>query len=174
MNLLDHTLEELHDLLVNKETTAEAIMEAVYARIAETEDKVGAFITLTRDEALEKARQMDAGGIDPDNVLSGLPIGIKDNIVTEGTITTAASKMLEDFLPVYDATVMEKVKDSGMISVGKLNMDEFAMGGSTERSHFKVTRNPWNLAKVPGGSSGGSAAAVAAGQVPMTLGTDTG
>lgn len=174
MNLLDHTLEELHDLLVNKETTAEAIMEAVYARIVETEDKVGAFITLTRDEALEKARQMDAAGIDPDNVLSGLPIGIKDNIVTEGTITTAASKMLEDFLPVYDATVIEKVKDSGMISVGKLNMDEFAMGGSTERSHFKVTRNPWNLAKVPGGSSGGSAAAVAAGQVPMTLGTDTG
>lgn len=174
MTLLDHTLEELHQLLVAKETTAEAIMKAVYARIAETEDKVGAFITLTEEEALEQARQMDAEGIDPANILSGLPIGIKDNIVTEGTLTTAASKMLEDFVPIYDATVMEKVKKAGMISVGKLNMDEFAMGGSTERSYFKVTHNPWNLAKVPGGSSGGSAAAVAAGQVPMTLGTDTG
>lgn len=174
MTLLDHTLEELHQLLVAKETTAEAIMKAVYARIAETEDKVGAFITLTEEEALEQARQMDAEGIDPSNILSGLPIGIKDNIVTEGTLTTAASKMLEDFVPIYDATVMEKVKKAGMISVGKLNMDEFAMGGSTERSYFKVTHNPWNLAKVPGGSSGGSAAAVAAGQVPITLGTDTG
>lgn len=174
MTLLDHTLEELHQLLVAKETTAEAIMKAVYARIAETEDKVGAFITLTEEEALEQARQMDAEGIDPANILSGLPIGIKDNIVTEGTLTTAASKMLEDFVPIYDATVMEKVKKAGMISVGKLNMDEFAMGGSTERSYFKVTHNPWNLDKVPGGSSGGSAAAVAAGQVPMTLGTDTG
>lgn len=174
MTVLDHTLEELHDLLVKKETTAEAIMKAVYKRIAETEDKVGAFITLTEEDALEKAREMDAAGIDPNNILSGLPIGIKDNIVTKGVLTTAASKMLEDFIPVYDATVMEKVEHAGMISVGKLNMDEFAMGGSTERSAFKVTHNPWNLAKVPGGSSGGSAAAVAAGQVPMTLGTDTG
>lgn len=174
MTLLDHTLEELHQLLVNKETTAEAIMKAVYARIAETEDKIGAFLTLTVDEALEKAREMDAAGIDPNNILSGLPIGIKDNIVTKDVRTTAASKMLEDFMPIYDATVMEKVKSSGMIPVGKLNMDEFAMGGSTERSAFKITHNPWNLAKVPGGSSGGSAAAVAAGQVPMTLGTDTG
>ncbi|WP_034549563.1 Asp-tRNA(Asn)/Glu-tRNA(Gln) amidotransferase subunit GatA [Carnobacterium funditum] len=174
MTVLDHTLEELHQLLVNKETTAEAIMKAVYARIAETEDKIGAFITLTEEEALEKAREMDAAGIDPNNILSGLPIGIKDNIVTKGVLTTAASKMLEDFMPIYDATVMGKVTDSGMISVGKLNMDEFAMGGSTERSAFKITHNPWDLAKVPGGSSGGSAAAVAAGQVPMTLGSDTG
>ena len=174
MTILDHTLEELHHLLVNKETTAEALVKAVYARIAETEDKIGAFITLTEKEALEKAREIDAAGIDPNNILSGLPIGIKDNIVTKDILTTAASKMLEDFLPIYDATVMEKVTDAGMISVGKLNMDEFAMGGSTERSAFKITHNPWNLAKVPGGSSGGSAAAVAAGQVPMTLGTDTG
>lgn len=174
MTLLDHTLEELHDLLVKKETTAEAIMKAVYERIAQTEDKVGAFITLTEEEALENARKMDAAGIDPNNILSGLPIGIKDNIVTKGVLTTAASKMLEDFIPVYDATVMEKVMGAGMISVGKLNMDEFAMGGSTERSAFKITHNPWDLTKVPGGSSGGSAAAVAAGQVPMTLGTDTG
>lgn len=174
MSLLDHTLEELHTMLVNKETTAEKIMTAVFARIAETEDQVGSFITLTEEEALVKARKMDEAGIDPENILAGLPIGIKDNIVTEGTRTTAASRMLEDFVPIYDATVTEKVKESGMISVGKLNMDEFAMGGSTENSYFKLTRNPWNLDKVPGGSSGGSAAAVAAGQVPVSLGTDTG
>lgn len=174
MSLLDHTLEELHTMLVNKETTAEKIMTAVYARISETEDQVGSFITLTEEEALVKAREMDEAGIDPENILAGLPIGIKDNIVTEGTVTTAASRMLEDFVPIYDATVTEKVKESGMISVGKLNMDEFAMGGSTENSYFKLTRNPWNLDKVPGGSSGGSAAAVAAGQVPVSLGTDTG
>lgn len=174
MSLLDHTLEELHTMLVNKETTAEKIMTAVFARIAETEDQVGSFITLTEEEALVKAREMDEAGIDPENILAGLPIGIKDNIVTEGTVTTAASRMLEDFVPIYDATVTEKVKESGMISVGKLNMDEFAMGGSTENSYFKLTRNPWNLDKVPGGSSGGSAAAVAAGQVPVSLGTDTG
>lgn len=174
MSLLDHTLEELHTMLVNKETTAEKIMTAVFARISETEDQVGSFITLTEEEALVKAREMDEAGIDPENILAGLPIGIKDNIVTEGTVTTAASRMLEDFVPIYDATVTEKVKESGMISVGKLNMDEFAMGGSTENSYFKLTRNPWNLDKVPGGSSGGSAAAVAAGQVPVSLGTDTG
>lgn len=174
MSLLDHTLEELHTMLVNKETTAEKIMTAVFARIAETEEQVGSFITLTEEEALYKAREMDEAGIDPENILAGLPIGIKDNIVTEGTLTTAASRMLEDFVPIYDATVNEKVKESGMISVGKLNMDEFAMGGSTENSYFKLTRNPWNLDKVPGGSSGGSAAAVAAGQVPVSLGTDTG
>ncbi|MBM6614369.1 Asp-tRNA(Asn)/Glu-tRNA(Gln) amidotransferase subunit GatA [Desemzia sp. RIT804] len=174
MSLLDHTLEELHTMLVNKETTAEKIMTAVYARISETEDKVGSFITLTEEEALFKAREMDEAGIDPENILSGLPIGIKDNIVTEGTLTTAASRMLEDFIPVYNATVTEKVTEAGMISVGKLNMDEFAMGGSTENSYFKLTRNPWDLSKVPGGSSGGSAAAVAAGQVPVSLGTDTG
>lgn len=174
MSLLDHTLEELHAMLVNKETTAEKIMTAVFARIAETEERVGSFITLTEEEALHKAREMDKAGIDPENILAGLPIGIKDNIVTEGTLTTAASRILEDFVPIYDATVNEKVKEAGMITVGKLNMDEFAMGGSTENSYFKVTRNPWNLDKVPGGSSGGSAAAVATGQVPVSLGSDTG
>lgn len=174
MTLLNHTLEELHEMLINKETTAEKIMTAVFARISETEYKVNAFITITEEEALLKAREIDETGIDPDDILSGLPIGIKDNIVTEGTLTTAASQMLEDFVPIYDATVSKKLKEAGMIPVGKLNMDEFAMGGSTETSYFKKTRNPWNLNKVPGGSSGGSAASVAAGQIPAALGTDTG
>lgn len=174
MDITNYTVEELHELLVKKEVTAQEIVKAVFARIGETEDKIGAFITLTEEEALEQARKIDEEGIDPNNVLSGIPIGIKDNIVTNGTRTTAASKILEDFVPIYDATVTKKVKEAKMISVGKLNMDEFAMGGSTETSYYKKTRNPWNLDKVPGGSSGGSAAAVAAGQIPVSLGTDTG
>ncbi len=174
MNLFDYTLEELHRMLVNKEITAETLMEKTFLRIEETEEQIGAFLTLTKDKALEKARAIDKQGIDPTNVLSGIPIGIKDNIITEGVRTTAASKMLEDFIPVYNATVMEKVEAAGMIPVGKMNMDEFAMGGSTENSAFQITRNPWNLNKVPGGSSGGSAATVAAGQVPVSLGSDTG
>lgn len=174
MNFLDYTLEDLHEKLVNKEFTAVELMESVYENIEETDEKVGAFLTLNKEDALAAAREADEKGIDPDNVLSGLPVGIKDNISTKGVRTTAASKMLEEFVPVYDATVVEKLKQAGMISVGKLNMDEFAMGGSTENSALKITRNPWDLSKVPGGSSGGSAAAVAAGQVPVSLGSDTG
>lgn len=174
MSLLDKDLSELHNLLVSKEITAEDLMRETFARIKETEDKVGSFITISEEEALNLARNMDAKGITESNVLAGLPIGIKDNIVTKDIRTTAASKMLEDFMPIYDATVMNKVYEADMIPVGKLNMDEFAMGGSTETSYFKQTKNPWDLTKVPGGSSGGSAAAVAAGQVPMSLGSDTG
>ncbi|GAA0492849.1 Asp-tRNA(Asn)/Glu-tRNA(Gln) amidotransferase subunit GatA [Alkalibacterium sp. m-11] len=174
MNFLDYTLEELHDKLVSKELTAVDLVEASYRRIEETDEQVGAFLALSKEEALQAARETDEKGIDPNNVLSGLPVGIKDNILTKGVTTTASSKMLEDFVPIYDATATEKLKEAGMISVGKLNMDEFAMGGSTENSAFKLTRNPWDLSKVPGGSSGGSAAAVAAGQVPVSLGSDTG
>ncbi|MCD8505622.1 MAG: Asp-tRNA(Asn)/Glu-tRNA(Gln) amidotransferase subunit GatA [Alkalibacterium thalassium] len=174
MNFLDYTLEELHDKLVSKELTAVDLVEASYKRIEETDEQVGAFLALSKEEALQAARETDEKGIDPNNVLSGLPVGIKDNILTKGVTTTASSKMLEDFVPIYDATATEKLKEAGMISVGKLNMDEFAMGGSTENSAFKLTRNPWDLSKVPGGSSGGSAAAVAAGQVPVSLGSDTG
>ncbi|API88920.1 aspartyl/glutamyl-tRNA amidotransferase subunit A [Marinilactibacillus sp. 15R] len=174
MTILDYTLEELHERLVNSELTSVQVIEAVYEKINETEPNVGAFLALNKEEALKQAREVDKNGIDPNNILSGLPIGIKDNIVTKDLTTTAASKMLEDFVPVYNATVVEKLAEAGMISIGKLNMDEFAMGGSTENSAFKVTRNPWNLSKVPGGSSGGSAAAVAAGQLPASLGSDTG
>ena len=174
MDLRDFTLGELHEQLVKKELTAEQLTKAVFEAIEQTDDQIGAFLTVTKEEALEKARKIDEEGIEEGNVLSGIPIAIKDNIITNGVRTTAASKMLENFVPIYNATVMDKIEEKGMIPVGKVNMDEFAMGGSTENSAFKITHNPWNLEKVPGGSSGGSAAAVAAGQVPVSLGSDTG
>ncbi len=168
------TLEELHQTLVHKETSAEAIVADLYDRIDHYDGDLGAFLHLNKDQALAQAKEADEAGIDPTNILSGLPIGIKDNIVTKDQPTTAASKMLEGFHSVYDATVVKRLKEAGMISLGKLNLDEFAMGSSNENSHFKICRNPWNLNKVPGGSSGGSAAAVAAGFLPASLGTDTG
>ncbi|MDH6363183.1 aspartyl-tRNA(Asn)/glutamyl-tRNA(Gln) amidotransferase subunit A [Enterococcus sp. PF1-24] len=172
--LYDKSLVELHNLLVSKEVTSQDVTAATLARIKETEPEVDAFITVCEDKAMELAKNMDAKGIDEANVLAGLPIGIKDNIVTKDILTTAASKILYNFNPVYDATVMDKVYQADMIPIGKLNMDEFAMGGSTETSYFKKTKNAWDYSKVPGGSSGGSAAAVAAGQIPVSLGTDTG
>lgn len=168
------TLEELHQMLVNKETTAYEIVSELFDRIEHNDAKIGSFLYLNKEQALEKAKAADEAGIDPDNVLSGLPIGIKDNIVTKDEPTTAASRMLEGFHSVYDATVVKNLQDVGMISMGKLNMDEFAMGGSTENSYYRICHNPWNLDKVPGGSSGGSAAAVAAGFIPASLGSDTG
>ena len=172
--LYDQSLEQLHTLLVSKEISAQDLTQATFDRIKETEDTMGSFITLNEEKALEMAKALDEKGISEDNVLAGLPIGIKDNIVTKYLRTTAASKILYNFDPIYDATVMEKVYQADMIPVGKLNMDEFAMGGSTETSHFKKTTNAWDHTKVPGGSSGGSAASVAAGQVPVSLGSDTG
>jgi len=174
MSLAYKTLEELHEMLKNQEVTSVQVVEDLYNRIEETEEKVGAFIFLNKGQALEKAKEFDEKGIDPENILSGLPIGLKDNIVTKDEPTTAASKMLENFTSVYDATVVNNLHDYGMFSMGKLNMDEFAMGSTTENSAIKRTRNPWDLSRVPGGSSGGSAAAVAAGQIPASLGSDTG
>ena len=174
MHLHTKTVHELHDLLVKKELTVVELIEATFDRILEVEDQVGAFISYNKDYALEKARLVDERGVDPNNVLDGIPVAVKDNIVTKDFKTTAASIMLEDFVSVYDATVVEKLQAAGMIIVGKVNLDEFAMGGTTESSKLQTTRNPWDTTKVPGGSSGGSAAVVAAGMVPVSLGTDTG
>ena len=164
MELTDLTVHELMEKVKNKEITIEEITKAYADRINEKEPKVNAFVSTRLDEAIAESKNPEAG----------IPIGIKDNICTKGIKTTCSSKMLENFVSPYDATVITKIKEKNMPILGKLNMDEFAMGSSTENSATKITRNPWNLNKVPGGSSGGSAAAVAANLVPWALGSDTG
>ena len=173
-NITRLTVHELAEKLDKRELTSEEIVKAYKARIEDKEKDVQAFITTTLDEALEEAKRIDGAKGEEANKLAGIPIGIKDNLCTKGVKTTCASKMLENFVSPYDATVIEKLNEEKIISLGKLNMDEFAMGSSTENSAMKVTHNPWNLSKVPGGSSGGSAAAVAADMVPWALGSDTG
>ncbi len=167
------TVHELIEKLDKKELTSEEIVSAYAKRIEDKEKDVGAFVTLTTDKALEKAKEIDKEGR-TEGSYEGIPIGIKDNLNTLGDKTTCSSKMLENYVSPYNATVIEKLNDEKIISLGKLNMDEFAMGSSTENSAIKVTHNPWDLNKVPGGSSGGSAAAVAADMVPWALGSDTG
>ena len=176
MSLFDHKISELHEFLHNKEVKVSELVDEAYQKISETDGKVKAFLTLDEERARKTAAELDGkiGSPEAENVLFGMPIGIKDNIVTKDLRTTCASKILENFDPIYDATVMEKLHKEKTITIGKLNMDEFAMGSSTENSAFQITRNPWNLDTVPGGSSGGSAAAVAAGEVPFALGSDTG
>lgn len=164
MELTDLTVHELMEKVKRKEITIEEITKAYADRINEKEPEVNAFVSTRLDEAIVESKNPEAG----------IPIGIKDNICTKGIKTTCSSKMLENFVSPYDATVITKIKEKNMPILGKLNMDEFAMGSSTENSSFKITRNPWNLNKVPGGSSGGSAAAVAANLVPWALGSDTG
>ncbi|MDH6675565.1 aspartyl-tRNA(Asn)/glutamyl-tRNA(Gln) amidotransferase subunit A [Paenibacillus sp. LBL] len=176
MSLFDYKLTEIHNKLQNKELSVTDLVDQAFTRISETEDRVKAFITLDEEGARSSAKVLDdklAAG-DTRGLLFGLPVGIKDNIVTEGLRTTCASQFLSNFTPVYNATVVGKLRAADTVTIGKLNMDEFAMGGSNENSSFYPVRNPWNLDRVPGGSSGGSAAAVAAGEAYFALGSDTG
>ncbi len=176
MDITNLTVHELKEKLDKKETTISEINKAYVERIKEKEPEVNAFVTVLAENALKKAQEVEkkVNNGEIKTPLAGIPIGIKDNICTKGVKTTCSSKMLENFTSPYDATVMKKINSENLITLGKLNMDEFAMGASTEYSAFKKTYNPWDLNKVPGGSSGGSAAAVAAGLVPWALGSDTG
>jgi len=176
LNLNEKTAHELHKLLTDKKISAVELTEELLKKIDETEKKIGAYLTVTKDEALKSAKIVDdkiAHG-EEIGILSGIPCAIKDNICTKGIKTTCASKILENFVPPYNATVMTKLNAFNPVILGKTNMDEFAMGGSTENSGFHVTHNPHDLERVPGGSSGGSAAAVAADETIYALGSDTG
>ena len=170
------SIRELHEQLVKKERSAVEITQSYLDRIRAVDAQVNSFLLVTDDRAIAQAKAVDAKIAvgDAIGLLEGIPIAIKDNICTQNIRTTCASRILENFVPPYESTVSQKLIDAGMITVGKTNMDEFAMGGSTETSAFKKTRNPWNLECVPGGSSGGSAAAVSAGEAPVSLGSDTG
>ncbi|MFO7247966.1 MAG: Asp-tRNA(Asn)/Glu-tRNA(Gln) amidotransferase subunit GatA [Bacillota bacterium] len=176
MSLLEKPIQEIHNGLRKKEFSVRELVEASLTRIRDVDEKVKAFLTLDEEGALKKADELDrrlAAG-EAMGLLYGIPAGIKDNIVTRGVRTTCASKILANYEPIYNATVMDKLDAADAVMVGKTNMDEFAMGSSTENSAFFPTRNPWDLERVPGGSSGGSAAAVAAGEVVFALGSDTG
>ena len=174
MSLMNHSIKELEEMLHNKKITAKDLVDASIDRIKEVDDKVKAFITVDEENAQKQAENLDKE-TETDYKLFGIPGAVKDNIVTKGMLTSCASQFMKNFIdPLYDATVVKKLKDEKSINMGKLNMDEFAMGSTTEHSSFHTTHNPWNTGYVPGGSSGGSAAAVAAGEVLYALGTDTG
>lgn len=175
MELNRLTIHELSGMLKKREIRSKDIIDSLFKRIDSIEGKIAAFMTLTRDLAYEQAEKADSmikGG--RGGYLTGIPIAIKDNICTKGIRTTCSSKILENFIPPYDASVVTSLKDAGTIFIGKTNMDEFAMGSSTENSAFSLTKNPWDLGRIPGGSSGGSAAAVSADECIASLGSDTG
>ncbi|MEJ2201072.1 MAG: Asp-tRNA(Asn)/Glu-tRNA(Gln) amidotransferase subunit GatA [Desulfuromonadaceae bacterium] len=179
MQLTDLTIHALHDKLLKRQLSSVDITEAFLTRIEASNDQINAFITVCREQALQTAAEADKllakeCGERKFGVLTGIPLALKDIFVTEGIRTTCASKILDNFIPPYDGTAVRKLKEQGAVILGKLNMDEFAMGSSNENSAYGPVRNPWNLDCVPGGSSGGSAAAVAALQAPAALGTDTG
>jgi aspartyl-tRNA(Asn)/glutamyl-tRNA(Gln) amidotransferase subunit A len=170
------TCFEIARKIRNREVSAVEVVKATLERIRLVDPKIGAYLQVTEKDALEKAQEIDSRLAKGESVgaLAGVPIAIKDNIVTKGVRTTAASRILEGFIPPYDATAVKRLRDADAVIVGKTNNDEFAMGSSTENSGYKVTRNPWDLKRVPGGSSGGSAAAVAADTCAAALGSDTG
>ncbi len=176
MKLYELSASELSKKLANNEISSVELTNAVYERIEQVESKINAYLYLNKENALAKAAEIDARRANGEKLspLAGIPVAIKDNINTKGIPTTCSSKMLENYIPVYNATVIDKLEEQGAIILGKLNMDEFAMGSSTETSYFKKTANPFNTECVPGGSSGGSAACVAAGEAILSLGSDTG
>jgi aspartyl-tRNA(Asn)/glutamyl-tRNA(Gln) amidotransferase subunit A len=176
MDVSSMTAEAIRNGIITRQFTAKDVVDSIFRRIEEIEPLINGYLTLCREEALVQAELVDEKVRlgEPIGSLGGVPIAIKDNICTEGIKTTCASKMLQDFIPPYDATVVRRLKEADGVIIGKTNMDEFAMGSSTESSAFKITRNPWDSELVPGGSSGGSAAVVAAGMAAMSLGSDTG
>jgi len=176
MELCSKTAHELRDMLSRREVSSVEVTKSVLNRIAAVEDKVGAYVTLMEQEALKMAEAADVRLAAGNDVapLTGIPLAIKDNMCTLGTTTTCSSQILKKFVPPYDGTVVKALRQQGAVFVGKANMDEFAMGSSTENSSIKKTANPWDLDRIPGGSSGGSAAAVAADECIMATGSDTG
>ena len=176
MTVHELTLHELHDRLRSRELSAVELAEALFDRIEGTDGAIGAYLAVCREQGMEDARRADAqlATGDADSKLLGIPVALKDVFLTQGVPTTCASKILKGFTPPYDGTAVRRLREAGAVLLGKTNMDEFAMGSSTENSGYSITRNPWNPDHVPGGSSGGSAAAVAAGQCVAALGTDTG
>jgi aspartyl-tRNA(Asn)/glutamyl-tRNA(Gln) amidotransferase subunit A len=173
MLLTDLTISEARTMLQQKIFSATELVQAHIELSKKWNPSIGAFLEITEEQALSKAQERDKRGLSSQS-LEGIPIGIKDIICTSGVRTTCGSKILENFIPPYSATVLNKIEDAGGIMIGKMNMDEFAMGSSTENSAYQTTKNPWDITRVPGGSSGGSAAAVAAHMCMASLGTDTG
>ena len=176
MELHQMTIHQLHALIAKREVSSKEATDALYRHIKKVDGKIGAYLLLTEADAYRQAEEMDRKISQGETVgdLTGIPMGLKDILCTKGIRTTCGSKILGNYVPFYDGTVVRRLKERGMVLLGKLNMDEFAMGSSTENSGFQITRNPWSLERIPGGSSGGSSAAVAADETIATLGTDTG